>query len=50
MNKEDRLKLLEEWYEFVETLPSRVGETPKAIVAHFWLEKIESIIKKYEND
>jgi hypothetical protein len=43
-------KLREEWMAFVETLPSRVGETPKEAVADLWLAKMEQPIRETEKD
>lgn len=37
MNKE---QLREEWSKFVDTLPSRVGETPREVIADWWLKKM----------
>lgn len=35
-------ELREEWNKFVDTLPTRVGETPKEIIADFWLSKLDT--------
>ena len=34
-------KLKQEFNDFIETLPSRVGETPKNVIFNWWMEKIE---------
>lgn len=40
----DNLK--QEYNDFIETLPSRVGETPKDVIFNWWTEKMKETYNK----